>query len=90
MNEKLQEVTIDNHHYENSHNQKDNTYLFIFDNNRFKFKRWTWGEKNRIINECITLNPGSELFEVNPVEFNEKILAQTLIEANIDGKEFNL
>jgi hypothetical protein len=89
MKEPFQKITIGDHEYEFLHNPKDNSYSFIIDNNHFRFKRWTWGEKNRITNECVTFNPEIKQFEVNTVAFNEKMLARTLIGANIDGKDLD-
>ena len=89
MSELFQKTNIGSQEYKFSHNARDNSYAFIVDSDQFKFKRWTWGEKNRISNECVTFNPATSQFEVNTVAFNEKMLAETLIEIDIDGKKLN-
>lgn len=87
MSETLQKVTIEGREYEFSHDPGKNDYTFDLDSGRFRFKRWSWGEKNRVTNQCVVFNPGTNRFEVNTIAFNEKMLAATMIETEMKGQK---
>lgn len=89
MSEPFQKIKIGDQVYEFSHNAKNNSYAFIVDRQQFNFKRWTWGTKNRITNECVSLQTATNKFEVDTVAFNEKMLTETLIEINFNGKKID-
>lgn len=87
MSEPLQTVTINHREYRFSHHTGANEYTFVVEDNHCRFKPWTWGEKNRITNECIDFNPGANQFEVNTITFNEKMLANTMKEMESNGQK---
>jgi hypothetical protein len=87
MSEPLKTVTINRQEYRFSHHTGANEYTFVVEDSRCRFKPWTWGEKNRITNECIAFNPDANQFEVNTIAFNEKMLANTMKEVEIDGQK---
>lgn len=89
MSEPLQKINIGGHQYEFSRDTGDNSfdYTFLVENKRFRFKRWAWGEKNRITNECVAFNPATNGFEVDTIAFNERMLANTIVEVDEAGKE---
>ncbi|MGD2088496.1 MAG: hypothetical protein PVH61_20130 [Candidatus Aminicenantes bacterium] len=87
MSKPLQRVTIDGREYEFAHHPGTEEYTFLVEGKRCRFKRWTWGEKNRITNECVAFNPTTNRFEVNTIAFNEKMLTHTMKELESDGQK---
>ncbi len=70
-------------------NDRDKSYSFKVNDSQFRFKTWTWGEKTRVTSECARFNPTTNEFEVDTIAFSQKMLAETLVESNINGKKVN-
>jgi hypothetical protein len=87
MSKPLQRVTIDGQEYEFSNHPGAEEYTFLVEGKRCRFKRWTWGEKNRITNESVAFNPAAKRFEVNTIAFNEKMLTNTMVEMENNGQK---
>jgi hypothetical protein len=87
MSKPLQMVTINGREYEFSHHTGTNEFTFKVGDNRYRFKRWTWGEKNRITNECAAYNHAANRFEVNTIAFNEKMLTNTMKEMDSNDQK---
>ena len=60
---------------------EDGTYLFRVDGDRYRFRQWTWGEKNRVTDAATTVDADSGRLRVDIARFNELMLAATLVEA---------
>ena len=77
-----QAVQIDGREYRYSLHPEDGTYLFVVDGGEYRFRQWTWGEKNRVTDAAAVADPDSGLLRVDIARFNELMLATSLIEAD--------
>ena len=75
-----QTVLIDGREYRYSVHPEDGTYAFVVDGGKYRFRQWTWGEKNRIT-DAATAELDSGQLRVDIARFNELMLATSLVEA---------
>lgn len=47
-------------------------------NEKFAFKKWTWGEKNALISECSHIDPISGIVNFDTIGFNELMFVKTI------------
>jgi hypothetical protein len=73
---------IDGQEYRYTLRLEDDTYLFQLDGGCYRFRQWTWGEKNRVIDAATIADPASGRLRVDIARFNELMLATTLVEAD--------
>ena len=73
---------IDGQEYHYTLRLEDGTYLFQFDGGCCRFRQWTWGEKNRVVDAATIADPASGRLRVDIARFNELMLATTLVEAD--------
>ena len=73
-------VQIDGLEYPYTLLAEDGTYLFQVDGGRYRFRQWTWGEKNRVMDASTVADPNSGHFRVDIARFNELMLATSLVE----------
>ena len=59
----------------------DATYAFHFQDGVYRFRQWTWGEKNRVTDAATSLDPDSGQLRIDIAQFNELLLATCLVEA---------
>ena len=71
---------IEGRDYPYSIDANDGTYHFDIDGHRYRFRQWTWGEKNRVADAAIDATKGR--LRVNVARFNELMLATTLMETD--------
>jgi hypothetical protein len=57
----------------------DGSYCFSVDGQRYRFRQWTWGEKNRVTDASTALDPASGRLRVNIARFNELLLGTCLV-----------
>ena len=60
---------------------EDGTYVFEVDGGSYRFRQWTWGEKNRVIDAATVAEPASGRLRVDIARFNELMLTASLVEA---------
>lgn len=90
MSSEVQTLTIDGADHNYTYDAQAKVYQFEIDGQVYSFKRWTWGEKNRIVSESISLDPAMGQFQVNTGLFNELMLAAVLKEAPFEVTLSNL
>ena len=73
---------IDGRAYPYAVRPEDGTYAFVVDGGEYRFRQWTWGEKNRVTDAAATADPDSGLLRVDIARFNKLMLATSLIEAD--------
>ena len=76
-----QTVLIDGREYRYSVQPEDGTYAFVVDGGEYRFRQWTWGEKNRITDAAAVADLDSGQLRVDIARFNELMLATSLVEA---------
>lgn len=75
-------VRIDDGEYPYIFHPEDGTYQFEVDGDAYRFRRWTWGEKNRVIDAATVMEPENDRLRLDIARFNELLLATTLMEAS--------
>ena len=65
-------------------------YELALGQDRYRFREWTWGEKNDISNRSVVYDPAGDGFRVNVATFNEGMLQATLVEAPFEVTLENL
>ncbi len=60
---------------------EDGTYVFEVDGGRYRFRQWTWGEKNRVIDAATVADPAGGRMRLDVARFNELMLAASLAAA---------
>jgi hypothetical protein len=76
-----QTARIDGRDYRYTVRPEDNTYVFEVDGGGYRFRQWTWGEKNCVTDAATAVDPDSGLLRVDIARFNELMLATSLVEA---------
>ena len=61
---------------------EDGTYAFLVQDGAYRFRQWTWGEKNRVTDAAASLDPESGELRIDIATFNELLLAACLVEAS--------
>ncbi len=61
---------------------EDATYLFQVDNDPYRFRQWTWGEKNRVIDAAVVTDAAGNRLRLDIARFNELMLAASLVQAD--------
>jgi hypothetical protein len=69
---------IDGREYPYSLGIDDGSYCFSVDGQSYRFRQWTWGEKNRVTDAATTTDPDSGRLRVNVARFNELMLTTCL------------
>jgi hypothetical protein len=59
-------------------------FVCTIDNQEFGFRKWPWGEKSKIMNQCIRQTPMGP--QLDTVEFNLAMLMNTLKKAPFEIK----
>jgi hypothetical protein len=77
-----QTASIDGQEYRYTLRPEDGTYLFQVNGDRYRFRQWTWGEKNRVTDAATTVDADSARLRVDIARFNELMLATSLVEAD--------
>jgi len=78
-------ASIDGREYVYSVAIDDGSYCFSVDGACYRFRQWTWGEKNRVTDAATATDPATAHLRVNVALFNELMLARCLVSA--DGLE---
>ena len=65
-------------------------YEFELPQGRFILKPWNWGEKNKVLDECITWNDSSQDFLFDVATYNEFVLSLTIKRAQLNGQELSM
>lgn len=60
---------------------EDGTYVFEVDGGHYRFRQWTWGEKNRVIDAATITDPADGRLRVDVARLNELMLAASMVEA---------
>ena len=76
-----QTVLIDGREYRYSVYPEDGTYAVVVDGGEYRFRQWTWGEKNRITDAAAVADLDSGQLRVDIARFNELMLATSLVAA---------
>ena len=58
----------------------DGTYLFQVNGCAYRFRQWTWGEKNRVTNAATVIDTTSGRLRLDIARFNELMLVTSLVE----------
>ena len=77
-----QTACIDDREYRYTLRLEDGTFLFEVNGGRYRFRQWTWGEKNRVTDAATIADPDSGRLRVDIARFNELMLASSLVEAD--------
>lgn len=64
---------------------EDGTYLFDVNGAGYRFRQWTWGEKNLVVDASTVADPANGRLRVDIARFNELMLATSLVEAPAIG-----
>ena len=75
-------AAIDGREYRYLIRPEDGTYLFQVDGGSYRFRQWTWGEKNRVTDAATDVDPATGRLHVDIARFNELMLATSLVEAD--------
>lgn len=59
----------------------DGTYVFVVGGDEYRFRQWTWGEKNRITDAAAVADLDTGQLRMDIARFNELMLATSLVEA---------
>jgi len=59
----------------------DGSYVFQVGVEAYRFRQWTWGEKNRVVDASTTLDVETGRLRVDIARFNELMLATCLVPA---------
>ena len=78
----MRTAAIDGREYAYSVDAEDGSYRFDIDGRGFRFRQWTWGDKNRVTDAATTSDPSSGRLRLNIARFNELMLESTLVEAD--------
>jgi len=54
---------------------------------RLKFRTWTHGEKNRALSKAVRVDPETGKSEIDPWTLNDEMLAASLAEWDLKGKD---
>jgi hypothetical protein len=57
----------------------DGSYAFEVEGREYRFRQWTWGEKNRVTDAATTFEPDSGRLRIDIARFNELMLATCLV-----------
>jgi hypothetical protein len=52
---------------------------------RFGFRKWTWGEKNNLVNSCLSFDPISGVTTTDSNKFDEQLFVMTIFK-EVEGK----
>jgi hypothetical protein len=74
-------ASIDGQDYPYTVRAEDGSYCFAIDGGVYRFRQWTWGEKNRVTDAATGTDPASGRLRVDVARFNELMLAASLTEA---------
>jgi hypothetical protein len=74
-------ATIDGEALPYSVNAADGSYAFQVGGETYRFRQWTWGEKNRVVDASTTLDVETGRLRVDIARFNELMLATCLVPA---------
>jgi hypothetical protein len=58
----------------------DGTYTFQVNGCSYRFRQWTWGEKNRVTDAATVIDAVSGRLRLDIARFNELMLATSLVE----------
>src|SRR5215210_7956793 len=77
-----QTAQLDGRAYRYAVRPEDGTYVFEVDGGCYRFRQWTWGEKNRVTDAAAIADPDTGVVRVDIARFNELMLATSLVEAD--------
>jgi len=72
-------ATIDGQELAYSASAADGTYAFQVTGGEYRFRQWTWGEKNRVIDASTQLDVETGHLRVDIARFNELMLSTSLV-----------
>ena len=75
-------IVIDGRDFAYSLRPADGTYEFHISGGTYRFRQWTWGEKNRVTDASTVLDPDTGRLRIDIALFNELLLASTLVESD--------
>jgi hypothetical protein len=81
-----QTITLDSGTFLHTHDAEQRLHTFEDDFGVYRFKEWTWGEKNAATRASVVLDEGMGDFHIDTAGFNEALLAASLVEAKVDGQ----
>ena len=90
MSSEVQTLAIDGEDDTYTYDAEAKVHRFEIDGQAYGFKRWTWGEKNRVVSESISLHPTTGQFKIDTGLFNELMLGAVLSEAPFEVTLSNL
>lgn len=70
--------------------REDATYEFVLPMGTFTFKAWKWGQKNSLVESCISFDTEKADFNLNMGKFNEIFLSTCMKEAIIAGQSMSI
>ena len=73
---------IDGQEFDYTLYPEDATHLFQVDNGQYRFRQWTWGEKNRVIDASVVTDTAGNRLRLDIARFNELMLATSLVQAD--------
>jgi hypothetical protein len=73
---------VDGRAYPYSIDPADGSFVFEVDGDAYRFRQWTWGEKNRVTDAASLVDPDTGQVRVDIARFNELMLATSLVEAD--------
>ena len=65
--------------------KEGNLWVTTILDNRYGFRKWTWGEKNDVSAKATNLNPLSGALSYDSAYFNNQLLLKT-VRKEVDGK----
>jgi hypothetical protein len=72
---------IDGQEYSYTRQPEDGAYLFQVNGAYYRFRQWTWGEKNRVTDASVVFDRASGRMRIDIARFNELLLMTCLVEA---------
>ena len=82
-----QEAQVGGSTYKYGIDANNRLYEFELPQGRFTLSPWNWGEKNKVLDECITWNDSSQDFLFDVAKFNELVLLSTIKRTELNGQE---
>ena len=70
-------VALDGQTFEYVFQPLDGSYEFEVEGAKYRFRQWTWGEKNRVTDTATIFEPDTGRLRIDIAQFNESMLATT-------------
>jgi hypothetical protein len=81
-----QTVSLGDGTFSHVHGAEQGLHTFENGTSVYRFKEWTWGQKNAATSASVVFDQESGGFRIDTTRFNEAMLTASLVEATVDGE----